>query len=214
MTERLPANRYWCFGLLATTALTWDLLSKWWTFKELGYPFRQSDWNWESNCLWGRFTIDLTTSFNQGALWGIGQGYSGVFAALSLVAAAFVLYWLFVRGEARSWWLTICLALIMAGTLGNLYDRLHLHGCEFADGSPAYGVRDFLHMTIPGFRWSFSPFSFDLVRSYEWPIFNFADSYLVTGAIMLTLHSFKAPREVAKTQAEEKSLSQATAVHA
>lgn len=193
MTERLPANRYWCFGLLAAAALAWDLISKWWVFRELGYPHRQSDWKWESNFLWGHFSLDFTTSFNQGALWGIGQGYSGVFAALSLVAAAFVIYWLFVRGEAQSWWLTVCLALIMAGTLGNLYDRLHLHGCELADGSPAYGVRDFLHMTIPGIRISL-PFNLEFVRTYDWPIFNFADSYLVTGAIMLTLHSFKAPR--------------------
>lgn len=208
MTTSVPSSRYWCFGLLAATALTWDLLSKTLTFRALGYPHGVSDWSWGANFLWGRFTMELATSLNQGALWGIGQGYSSVFALLSLVAVTFVLYWLFWRGEANSWWLTVCLALIMAGTLGNLYDRLHLHGLAFADGTPAFGVRDFLHMTIPGFQ--FRPLG--LVPSYDWPIFNFADTYLVTGAIMLTLHSLKAPREVeaAKPQATAESVKSAT----
>lgn len=190
MIQPVPPSRSWCFSIIAVMALTWDLASKSWVFSEIGYPYHSSDWSWSTRFLWGKLSVRLTTSFNPGALWGIGQGYSWLFAALSIVAAVLVLYWLFVRGEARSWWMTVCLALIMAGTLGNLYDRLHLHGCELPDGRPAYGVRDFLDFTIPGL--SLKPLG--LIPQYEWPIFNFADTYLVTGAIMLTVHSFRTPQ--------------------
>jgi len=192
--QRFPTNRYWWFCGLTLIPLAWDLISKAWVFAVLGYPFRSSEWVWSTPFLWGRFSIQFTTSFNEGALWGVGQGYSGVFALLSILAAAFVGYWLFIRGEARSLMLTITLALIMAGTLGNLFDRLYLHGCRLPDGTPIYGVRDFLNCTIPliGFEW---PLRFFLIPAYEWPIFNFADTYLVTGALLLVVQSFFVPDE-------------------
>ena len=188
----VPFSRYWCFGILALGGVASDLISKAWVFAELGAPFRSSDWYCRTNFLWGRFEFRLTTIFNEGALFGIGQGYSWLFAGLSIVAATGIVYWLFVRGEARSWWLTVTLGLILAGALGNLYDRLHLHGWTKPDASPQPGVRDFLDCTIPGieFAGSLRP---RLVREYHWPIFNFADIYLVTGAIMLTLYSFVTP---------------------
>ena len=69
---------------------------------------------------------------------------------------------------------------------------MHLHGWTKADGSPQDGVRDFLDCTIPGieFGGSLRP---RLLREYHWPVFNLADVYLVTGAVMLTLYSFVAP---------------------
>src|SRR5215472_13647220 len=142
--KAVPTSRYWCFCLLAAGCLAIDLVSKSWVFAALGAPGGKSRWSWGSNLLWGRFEFRLTTVFNKGALFGIGQGYSWLFALLSLVAAAGIVYWLFVRGHASSWWLTVTLALILAGALGNLYDRLHLHGWRDPDGTPLYGVRDFL----------------------------------------------------------------------
>ncbi len=191
----VPRSRYWCFAILALGGIASDLVSKARVFAELGAPERSSDWFCRTDFLWGRFEFRLTTVFNQGALFGIGQGYSWLFAGLSVVASAGILYWLFVRGEARSWWLTVTLGLILAGAVGNLYDRLHLHGWTKADGTPQYGVRDFLDCTIPfvEFSGSLRP---RLVREYHWPVFNLADMYLVTGAIMLTLYSFVAsPRK-------------------
>jgi len=189
----VPRSRYWCFGILAAGGLAADLLTKAWVFAELGGKNRTSDWSWDANFLWGRFEIRLTTVFNEGALFGIGQGFSWLFAALSILAAAGIVYWLFVRGEARSWRLTVTLGLILAGALGNLYDRLHLHGWTTAEGKPQYGVRDFLDCTIPGIE--ITGFALPrLLREYHWPVFNLADIYLVTGAIMLTLYSFVTPQ--------------------
>ena len=179
-----PAHRLWTFLILAGSGLLWDLCSKSWVFSSIGYPYHESLWTKE----WfgGALRFRLTTSFNEGALWGVGQGFSLGFAALSILAGSFIVYWLFFRGEARSLWLTISLALIMAGTLGNLYDRLHLHGCTREDGSPYLGVRDFLHFWI---------------GTYDYPIFNFADSFLVTGAILLTIQSFRVPSRESEAEA-------------
>ena len=118
---------------------------------------------------------------NEGALWGVGQGYAWVFASLSLFAIGGIVYWLFFYGAGRSWWLTVALALIMSGTIGNLYDRIGWHGCIKPEtGEPWYAVRDFLLFTFGG---------------WPWPIFNFADVFLVTGAIMLILQSILWPHD-------------------
>jgi signal peptidase II len=183
-----PRSRYCWFGAISAGALAWDLASKSWVFSSLGYENRTSDWSWATPLLWGRFEIRLTTHFNQGALFGIGQGLGWLFAVLSVVAAAAIVYWLFVRGEARSLWLTVALALVLAGALGNLYDRLHLHGCRKADGTPQRGVRDFIDCTIPWIGTA-GWFRLQLVREKEWPIFNFADTYLVAGALALVSYS-------------------------
>ena len=93
-----------------------------------------------------------------------GMPYSSlIFAALSIVAAVAILYWLFVRGAATDLKLTVALGLIMAGALGNCYDRL------------VFGhVRDFVHFHV-------DPIHFDCA------IFNFADNMLVAGAVLLML---------------------------
>lgn len=187
----VPKSRYWCFALLVLCGLAWDLGSKSWVFATLGFPEGKSDWSWSCGLLWGKFTIRFYTHFNQGALFGIGQGMTLVFAGLSLVAVSAVVFWLFVYKAAQSWWLTITLGLITAGALGNLYDRLYLHGCV-AQGLPQYGVRDFILCTIPWIEIQRAPLGLNLVREWDWPIFNFADTYLVTGAVMLALHSFRA----------------------
>lgn len=171
--SRVPLSRYVVFAVILSGSLFWDLYSKWYVFETLGYE-NGTDGSWLV-WLWGDNVFRLLTHFNHGALFGIGQGMSGLFALLSVVAVAGVLYWLFVKGGAHSWWLTVALSLLLSGALGNLYDRLGLHGLRnHFTGQLEYAVRDFLY--------------FELI---DWPIFNFADTYLVTGAIMLVIQSFR-----------------------
>ena len=188
----VPASRYIVFALLAGGGLFWDLWTKHAVFADLGYPgggYVERPFEGQHSLFdfpphregesspyldEGWITARLFTSFNQGALWGIGQGWTWVFALLSVVAAIGVFYWLFVYGAAISKWLTVALSLIMAGTLGNLWDRVGLHGCE-VNGQLLFAVRDFLLFTF---------------GEYNWPVFNFADVFLVTGAIVLVLQSF------------------------
>jgi signal peptidase II len=192
--KQVPANRYVVFLVIAVLGLSVDLYTKHVVFADLGYrdDFRAPVAKGEHQLfepapnVEGQSRIYLTgwlkfrflTSFNKGALWGIGQGLTWLFAGLTLVAVTGVLLWLFVFGAAESRWLTVTLAFIMSGALGNLWDRLALHGCLDGNGDAIYGVRDFLFFEF---------------GTYQYPIFNFADAFLVTGAIMLFIQSFMAP---------------------
>ena len=86
------------------------------------------------------------TSLNEGALFGMGQGLWPLFAALSVGAAVGIVVWLFPAGAARDWLLTIALALVTAGILGNLYDRLGLPGWS---GRPAIPATCPAHRSTP-----------------------------------------------------------------
>jgi signal peptidase II len=118
-----------------------------------------------------RQILELHTSQNTGALWGFGASLpfsSRIFAGLSVVAAVIICYWLFFLGAASSRVLTVALALIMAGAMGNCYDRLVF-------GS----VRDFVHFHV------------DAV-GFDCAIFNFADNMLVAGALTLVFYAMRA----------------------
>jgi signal peptidase II len=139
--------------------------------------------------LWpGHFGFQL--SWNEGALFGMGQGNVWLFATLSILAGCAIPLWLFVWGAARDWWLTAALGSVMGGLVGNLYDRLgladHLWPGRNGDfGQPVYAVRDWILV-----QWS------DQLR---WPNFNIADSLLVVGAIALVLHATFASGPVEST---------------
>jgi signal peptidase II len=159
------------FGLLVILATGFDLGTKEVVFRSVGFPGR-TDWEWQFGSLvW----CTLQTNFNYGALWGFGQGHAAVFAGLSVLAVLGILIYLFWFGAARSWWMTVALAFITSGALGNLYDRLGWHGWKNGAGEAVCAVRDFLY--------------FRFLETFDWPIFNFADSFLVTGAIMLVVQS-------------------------
>lgn len=185
--KSFPISRYAVYGCLTIIGLTWDLYSKHVVFKWFGCPGR-AQWTWRA----GDFVeFTLQTNFNEGALWGFGQGGAPVFAGLSVIAVIGIFYFLFFAGYARSLWLTFALGLVTAGALGNLFDRVGLHGWMH-DGKPVYAVRDFLYFRFFGV--------------FDWAIFNFADTYLVVGAIMLVIQSFQADtQETTATTTEPKS---------
>jgi signal peptidase II len=164
----VPVSRFLLFFAVAIGGCAVDLATKSWIFAKLGMPSAEHPpiWLWHD-------VFSLTTSLNDGALFGIGKGFVTGFAALSIGAAIFVLYWLFYTGAARDWVLTFTLALITAGIFGNLYDRLGLHALS-ENGQRVYAVRDWLHFEVRGL--------------INWPVFNVADSLLVCGAIMLFWH--------------------------
>ncbi len=167
----IPLNRYLVFLAIAGGGFGVDIWSKSAVFTKLGYPGKFTE-----PFIEGWLEFRFYTSFNHGALWGMGQGYSLFFAALSFIAIFGISFWLFVKRAAIFWWINIALALIMAGILGNLYDRMGLHGyINPKTDAPYQAVRDFFYFKF---------------GTYSWPIFNVADICLVTGACMLILHSF------------------------
>jgi signal peptidase II len=149
-----------------------DLATKSWMFSWLGPPGGPTHWLWFGH-------VGFQTSLNEGALFGIGQGMAWLFAALSLVAALVIVYVLFVAGWLHDRLLTCALAAILAGVLGNLYDRLGLWWTPEMAGYPQHAVRDFIL------------FQYD--AQHVWPNFNLADSFLVCGAAVLMLQAWLAP---------------------
>jgi signal peptidase II len=186
----IPVSRAVVFLAVAAVILAGDLATKSLVFRDLGYPgtdlepvvrgthtvFAAPTRREGTSVAYldGWLSFRLYTSFNRGALWGVGQGYTWLFAALSTAAVIGIPTWLFAFKAARSWWLTFALALILGGTLGNLYDRIGLPNCTDENGRTVLAVRDFLLFTF---------------GSFHWPVFNFADVSLVTGAGMLVIHS-------------------------
>lgn len=69
--------------------------------------------------------LSLDRSINFGALFGIGGGMTRVFILASVAAVAFVGY-MFATSRRSQWVVHIALALVLAGALGNLYDRLFI----------------------------------------------------------------------------------------
>jgi signal peptidase II len=162
----VPLEHWFLFLTIALGGAAFDLTTKAWIFRTVGAPGSPPRPLVED-------MLELRTSHNTGALWGLGRtlpNSSLIFALLSLAAALAILYFLFVRGGAADRWLTAALALITAGALGNCYDRLR------------YGyVRDFVHFHIDAI-------------GFDCAIFNFADNMLVIGAISLMLMALRSDR--------------------
>lgn len=107
--------------------------------------------------------VRLTYIYNPGAAFGIhlGDGSRVIFLVLSLVAltALLAMYWVTPpRDRVR----LAAIALVCAGAIGNLIDRVRSHR----------GVVDFMDIGIGDVRW---------------PVFNVADVAVTTGAILLAL---------------------------
>jgi len=126
--------------------------------------------------------LALKLTANEGAVFGIAQGGRLLFIAVSLVALA-VISMIFLRSEARMWGLHAALALVLAGALGNLYDRM------------VFGaVRDMFWL-LPGVKLPFGwrwPGGSDEV--YPW-IFNLADVALLTGIAILMIVMYRGHRQ-------------------
>ena len=117
---------------------------------------------------------------NHGAALGFFQGYRWMFLIVS-VAAIFFLGGLFTTSRRNQRGYQIILGLLLAGVLGNMWDRIYL----------GY-VRDMIHI-LPGRRWPPSiaahlPAWWSTPELFPW-IFNVADSLLCIGVALMLLHS-------------------------
>ena len=152
--KRLP----WLLGLSATIFIL-DRLTKTWVAKHI--------------VMGGAIPViprvlRITHWTNDGAAFSLFAGSASphtvrwMLVGFTLLAAVAVLVAM-VRLGSRITMTTAALALILAGALGNVYDRI------------VYGsVVDFIEVHI---------------FAYHWPDFNVADSSVVTGACLLLLAS-------------------------
>ena len=104
----------------------------------------------------------ITSHRNRGAAFGILQDQRYFFIIITIIVVGAVIYYL--QKHAHDTLLKTALALVLGGAVGNFIDRL-LHG----------EVVDFLDVKI---------------GSYDFPIFNVADSALVIGVGLIFIQSF------------------------
>jgi signal peptidase II len=163
---------FWLVGI-AVICTFFDLWTKQMIFERLGMPGKSKVW-WVCENIFG-----FQTALNEGALFGMGQGFAMAFAVLSIVMLVGILVWV-IGPFSKNLFLVIVVGLISGGIAGNLYDRLGLHQLRWNDGfhlsdTPVYAVRDWILV---------------MLGSYHWPNFNLADSYLVCGIILLAIYTF------------------------
>ena len=148
-----------------------DQWSKWMVMR-LVSPGGQRQLNW----LPSNF-FHLVNISNTGAAFGSLKGNNTFFVVISCAALLFVVT-LLVRRRLPDIWRDISLALLLAGILGNLTDRL-LHGY----------VIDFLFFDfgshVPKFL-------------HPWPAFNVADSCICIAVVCFIIHSFRQNKSAAQ----------------
>lgn len=116
--------------------------------------------------------LDIATTKNYGAVWGIAQGQTHLFIAFTILALL-LLGWLFAESRRGHAGLHLSLGAVVAGAVGNLYDRIALGH-----------VRDFLRFNVTA-GWAASEGNPD---GLVWPpVFNIADVFISVGVVGLML---------------------------
>jgi signal peptidase II len=107
------------------------------------------------------YLLRITYIRNPAAAFGLDIGSIGFYIIFSIVASIVVSYYI-IRLPRRDHWPRVALAMILAGALGNLIDRL-----RFGE------VIDFIQV--------------GLSSRLLWPIFNVADMGVSVGVVLLML---------------------------
>lgn len=200
----MPSHlRLWIATLVGLVA---DLWTKEWAFREIS-------WGQSRPCI--PYVCSLQLSLNPGALFGIGAGLAPVFVGASVLALLFVLY-LFANSGTSRWSMHLALGCVLAGAVGNLYDRATqtAYVLRYANGGQVVGklisesprsvvIGDYPSGANPrpyerpeGGRSGPQPVVRDFIKiewkaaGYSlWPwIFNIADALLVVGVGVLLLN--------------------------
>ena len=120
--------------------------------------------------------FNLVNVPNTGAAFGSFQNSNLFFVALSSIALIAVASLLLRKRSRKDAWRDVSLALLLAGVLGNLTDRL------------SYGhVVDFLL------------FDLHVPLAHPWPAFNVADSCICIAVFCFIIYSLRSNKGVAPT---------------
>lgn len=171
------------------------------------------------------YVLSFHTMFNPGALFGIGAGQTEWFLVASVLALILV-FWMFGQSSPRRFLLQIALGGILAGAMGNMYDRIFVKLVEQRPGGYVrYYEREdqsdriLLHeyprspdvnpRTLPteigpqlpptlGYVRDFIKINSTFFGKEIWPwVFNVADMLLVGGVGILAIHMWRDRRPAA-----------------
>ena len=152
----MPKVAHWY--ALAGLVIVLDQLSKWLVLENIGFgetiyvaPF----WNW-------------VLTFNPGAAFSLLADQPGWQRWFFTVLALGISGWIAVmlRQHPQQKLLSLALAMVMGGALGNVIDRVRFGA-----------VVDFVQWHVAG---------------YYWPAFNVADSAIMLGAVLLIIEQLSA----------------------
>jgi signal peptidase II len=209
MLDPMSHLRFWA---VACAGLAIDLLSKSWAFHTL----RQ-----QGQRVVIPHVLEWQVLLNDGALFGIGHGQTGLFIVASLLALILVV-WMFAHTPKEKWFLQLALGAILAGALGNMYDRMNVrlvpgvdptrestvyYEQEMTDHGPVLyeypripgrkGLHGRMHNGQPeeplGYVRDFIKIPTKIWGDQDaWPwVFNVADSLLVAGVSILAIHLWR-----------------------
>ena len=174
MTEPSQRRRRWLlFGVLAAGVVIVDQISK--LFIDANFQVASANpvpGGTAPTPILGEF-VRIAKSYNTGGIFGLFGNSALVLALSSLVVIALILYYEWREGS-HTWLLTLALALLLGGAIGNLIDRLRLGF-----------VVDFVDMGIGDSRFY---------------TFNVADSAISTALLFLILIALFHDRLVPATQ--------------
>jgi signal peptidase II len=168
------------FAAIIPSVLLLDFITKRWALDALDGGNRME--------LLGGF-VPLTLAFNRGAAFGISIGDDSrwFFIPITILALGLLLV-LLKQAERQDWLRLISISMVVAGALGNLYDRVRWNR----------GVVDFI-----------GPIDLGIM---DWPIFNVADMSITCGAVLLAISFWgEEQRERAAALAQEEGEPTATA---
>jgi lipoprotein signal peptidase len=208
------------FGALVLAGLALDLATKHWAWSAIGEPppdarrvriepsgrvaIRYQSTDDRNIRLIGDRALVLCATYNPGAFAGIGGDRPLLLLAITLLMVPFIL-WFFHRSQGR--WELVFLAMILAGALGNLYDRSLIRPASRDEAAAVIRqyqstdpdadlrratrpmVRDFISVDL-----GFAPLN-------PWPTFNAADSLLSVGVAGLVIFTLFAKRKEEKPAA-------------
>jgi len=191
-SQRSAWTRRAGFAGCALGTLGIDWLTKGLAFAWLGMPRGTPD---QTYWLWPEI-LGFTPSLNAGAIWGWGQNLGPLLTGCASSAALALVIWMAWLPARTPWSVWLALGLVQGGLLGNLLDRLGVHGLTWnypgphhTLGGPVLAVRDWID-----------------VRGLDWPLFNLADLALLLGGLRLLIH-FAWPERAKPDSAKPESAS-------
>ncbi len=130
--------------------------------------------------------LQFTYVENEGMAFGISFGAGKILLSLfSIIASTLIAMYLYkIAGYSNH--IKFAVALILAGAVGNLIDRV-FYGIIFDYAPLFYGrVIDFIQVDIPDINFGFINYTY-------FPIFNIADSCVTVGVLLLLIFHKKIP---------------------
>lgn len=156
-------RKYLLLFSIAGTIIALDQITKFWVKSKLAIGESWSPWTWLSPI------ARIVNWHNSGAAFGLFQQGGPIFAVLAVIVAIVIIYY-FPKIQETEKLVQIALAMQLAGSLGNLIDRLT------------------------------QGFVTDFISVGNFPVFNVADSSITVGVGVLLLGVWVEERKLKRNE--------------